>query len=148
MNAVDLKELKEAAEKATPGPWRDYEHAEKPGEIQIGAGAINEHGDGWDEWCVATAWGGMGELRANARLIALANPSTILSLIERVTRAEEALTGAKERFAQIECAGYSQNVQSQSELAEYRAALASSGFKETSKALTQAPASNPMGSGE
>lgn len=46
----------EELEGVTPGEWRAYEHPDEPGEVQIGAGLINDCGDGWDEWCIATVF--------------------------------------------------------------------------------------------
>ena len=47
----------------------------------------------------------------------------------------KALKHARERFAQIECAGFSQNITSAADLADYRKAIAHNGFNETSRAL-------------
>jgi phosphoenolpyruvate-protein kinase (PTS system EI component) len=62
--------------------------------------------------------------------------TALKSAEEETERLNGALRTANERLAQIDCAGFSQNVQSQSELVEYMKSLASDGHKRTSAALT------------
>lgn len=88
---VDLKALREAAEKATPGPWmanlhhtavsagRTYGFVFADGVVPVAAITIGVEGMPQDEG------------RANATLIALANPAAILSLLARLDALEEGL---------------------------------------------------------
>ena len=58
IDAAWIAEARKGLEGVTPGEWRTYEHPDKPGEVQVGAGRINGWGDGWDELCVAAVfWG-------------------------------------------------------------------------------------------
>lgn len=147
MKAVDLKELKEAAEKAMPGEWEPKTIAEWQSGFDFFGGA--------DKAFVFPV-----DLEPeDVAYIRAAQPSTILSLIERVTRAEayareasEALLktrplGGSEMFKRFSgeeyladpsyCGGLIDQLRS--DLHEARVSR---------KALTQTPASNPMGSGE
>lgn len=72
---MDIAALKASAEKATPGPWRvDPSYCVYAGEP--------EHGTRQD--VADNAW-------HNAEHIALANPTSILSMIARLEALEEAL---------------------------------------------------------
>mgnify|MGYP006191147151 CR=1 FL=1 len=64
----DLRELREAAERATPGPWRRYHEAQV---IRPDGGRV----------CKA-------HFERDTTFIARANPSTVLSLIARISRLE------------------------------------------------------------
>lgn len=96
MTDLDLSDLRAKAEAATPGPWNHSTY-----------GTQVLTGDSWSTVCVF--WERTGDkfkthnfaewedgrtaqsLEANAAYIAAASPSTILSLIDRVERLEEAL---------------------------------------------------------
>ena len=64
----DLRELREAAGRATPGPWRRYHEAQV---IRPDGGRV----------CKA-------HFERDTTFIARANPSTVLSLIDRISRLE------------------------------------------------------------
>jgi hypothetical protein len=114
MNAVDLKELKEAAER--PYAWVK----DSPGYFDPATGGEPPYTDFSDE------------PRPGYAPLIQANPSTILSLIERVTRAEEALTNIGAVLGRPRTTG-----------ADREWCVA-----HIRNTLTQTPASNPMGSGE
>lgn len=100
-----LREIVAMAAKATPGPWHAYEHPEKPSEIQIGGGEVGGGGDGWDEWCVAAAWGGLGEeTLANAALIAACDPQTITNIINELLASREKLKAVEQGWQTIDSA--------------------------------------------
>jgi len=99
---MNLKALKEAAEKATPGEWRWLIHDHSMASLGVGddpgmgdplvlnvspcrscADRAKAKDAEW-EWGRCTT-----PSEEDARYIALANPSTILSLIERVEALEE-----------------------------------------------------------
>ena len=106
---IDVKALREAAEKATPGPWCD------------GEGRRIDLGDGWDPEYSGTVWEGenpiIGNALAhcahvfvngrnvhgprNAAFIAVADPTTILALLDDRATADtliEALSGALKKI--------------------------------------------------
>ncbi len=89
MNAIER--LKEAAEKATPGPWFDY--SPSPLSRTRIAPEVRRHG----ERCAIVAWLGfddsvrsLKEHKANARHIATANPTTIIDMCDALLLAERA----------------------------------------------------------
>jgi hypothetical protein len=97
-NKLDLVALKKAAEGATPGPWKvkpikgytdDYVVTEHPDYQQKPHGAhIAEVG--------YAAGHTKQNFQENARFIALANPTTILSLLAENERMKEAILHLKE----------------------------------------------------
>lgn len=98
---TDLKDLKELANSATPGPWRDRAEKnlepdgliygpddEHDGDYRIVGSLKGRKGFGsvhWSQYTIPNAKQGYG----NAAFIAAANPKTILELIARVEDAEE-----------------------------------------------------------
>jgi hypothetical protein len=116
MNAVDLKELKEAAERAMPD----------------------------DNWGRARLYDSISDREA-AAFIALANPSTILSLIERVEAVEGMLATAREAINSCDIGAFGWgDAGGLSDVYPIKDELLSN----IDATLTQTPASNPMGSGE
>jgi hypothetical protein len=86
---MDIAALKAAAERATPGPWHNSH------------GSVDNFGNEWQgslsfEWMPngrGTDGDGINENFANdAAYIALANPTSILSMIARLEALEEALS--------------------------------------------------------
>lgn len=92
---TDIAKLKEAAEKATPGPWGASKTAfhklpDAKNYVAISGGGLSI--------CKMTGSEGMQAADVpDAQFIALANPSTILSLIARMEALEEALTRIAKR---------------------------------------------------
>lgn len=75
-----IEELKKLAEAATPGPWREDE-------------IVLHKADGSTELIASTVYSGKTRIAEvddarDQKLIAAANPATVLALIERVERAE------------------------------------------------------------
>ena len=94
MNPEVLKELKEAVATATPGEWRQ------------GASVFSTHVNSADKQlgiCDTHTTMGDVTLRSvhDARFIALANPSTISALMERVEELEEAVDDATRHLGNI-----------------------------------------------
>lgn len=100
---MNFKELKEAAKRATPGPWDVWEESTPTKDQAIDELAYQVSHTPDEDFAEAVyllnadgkcpALTGCGPTsKANAEFIALANPSTILSLIARVEQMEEALT--------------------------------------------------------
>jgi len=89
---TDIAALKEAAGKATPGPWN----------AELDSCAQCEK-DGTEEFYFYPGPSGGNHAtitgRKDAEFIALANPSTILSVIARMEALEEALRGIKWKSA-------------------------------------------------
>jgi hypothetical protein len=79
---MDIAALKAAAEKATPGEWHEGD-----GWVFVPPADAANHPD----HALRNVLRDVDEAHENARFIALANPSTILSLIARVEQMEEAL---------------------------------------------------------
>ncbi|HFH4030359.1 TPA: ead/Ea22-like family protein [Pseudomonas aeruginosa] len=81
---TDTKNLKELAERATPGPWSCNRH------WAIVGGPILEFTNGAAQQQIAMAcgqsWMRDDELRNNAEFIAAANPAAVLELIAEVER--------------------------------------------------------------
>ncbi len=97
MTPDEVKALREAAEKATPGPWKHYRNKLRP---NFG-GVINEVQSA-ERKVPVIQWSGFDNSNkaeakhaANARFIALANPTTILSLLDALASAEAKLKEAK-----------------------------------------------------
>ena len=97
-------ELREMAEKATPGPWSVFVDDSGTGEwtgwpLSIYADGIPDKnivrpGGIWPySWDAKTS---IYEANANAAFIAAFNPATALALLARLERAEKALTTARE----------------------------------------------------
>lgn len=99
---IDINELKAAAEKATPGPWVYPRDASGAPDLAIFSSvkpksAHSEHGPVIAHVAMADPVTGFlpkGAYEANATFIALANPTAILSIIERVEALEDALSSA------------------------------------------------------
>ena len=70
---IDTTKLRELAQKATPGPWEQINHI-----------VFTETGD--LEWVVANARSGNSII--DAGYIAAANPSTVLALLDELTRTQ------------------------------------------------------------
>lgn len=83
---IDTNELRRLAQAATPGPWYVTGKLTRYVEARIDGGLIQEVAA-----CGPTkADGGYGpQQEANARLIAAANPATILELLGRLKASEE-----------------------------------------------------------
>lgn len=95
---TDLDSLRKAAEKATPGPWlHGYEDGSGKNDPGEGACITGPFGlfpviQGGDMDGVAA-----GVLKqADATFIALANPATVLALLDRLDRAEAVVEAARE----------------------------------------------------
>jgi hypothetical protein len=82
---MDIAALKAAAEKATPGEWHEGD-----GWVFVPPADAANHPD----HALRNVLRDVDEAHENASFIALANPSTILSLIARVEQMEEALRDA------------------------------------------------------
>lgn len=104
MTNEGLERLEALARAATPGPWRDVKsqawvQRDKQGpHDETGSVCIAQCGDMQDADLVpfnADRW------RADAAFIAAANPTTILSLIQRVKEAEAMLDLAMQNTAEI-----------------------------------------------
>lgn len=91
MTPDQLRELREKAEKATPGPW---ETAETPGFGHDHAPYTVVNGDNeqitecWDN--TPGAWK-PEQNEGNAAFIAAANPQTVIALLDEIERLREAL---------------------------------------------------------
>ena len=95
---IDIKELRQLAQAATPGPWYVTGKLTRYVEARIDGGLIQEVAA-----CGPTkADGGYGpQQEANARLIAAANPAAISELLDRLKAAEkerDALRAENERI--------------------------------------------------
>jgi len=95
MDKADREKLKQAAQKATPGPW---EQSALAGAYIVGPrehnfpviAAIGEYGDGGDLAHV------FEQAEQNMAHITLANPSAVLSLLEEIERLEKVVDAAVE----------------------------------------------------
>lgn len=102
---IDIDELRQLAQAATPGPWYVTGKLTRYVEARIDGGLIQEVAA-----CGPTkADGGYGpQQEANARLIAAANPATIAELLDRLEATEkerDALRAKIERMEKQEPAG-------------------------------------------
>jgi hypothetical protein len=102
---VNIKELKEVAEKATPGEWSLNKYGEP-----VDATGENIRAKG-------IALTNAEDAKANTAYIALANPSTILSLIARVEQMEAALRKASQ-LASIACDWHLEEVEIDGEMVD------------------------------
>lgn len=86
MGDLDMKELRRLASAASPGPWR----AEDTNGALLSKVVVSTFSGSNGSTCVIGACAGP-DREANAGLIAAANPTTVLALIDRLERAEDAL---------------------------------------------------------
>ena len=91
---IDLKKLRELAEKALPGPW-----------------AVGEWGDGSNTSGCSNVLAPDSEIvivkdipYCDSSFIAALNPSTVLSLLDTIERYEGVLRGVVDNFDEPECA--------------------------------------------
>lgn len=90
----DLKELREAISRATPGPWSRNGTRQK---WSLGyGGLLDSHTVGPDDWkgwiaLIPYSEQSHAEDYANARYIALANPAAVSALIDRIEELEATL---------------------------------------------------------
>jgi hypothetical protein len=105
---MDIAALKAAAEKATPGEWHEGD-----GWVFVPPADAANHPD----HALRNVLRDVDEAHENARFIALANPSTILSLIARVEQMEEALRKASQ-LASIACDWHLEEVEIDGEMVD------------------------------
>lgn len=84
---IDLEDLRRKAEAATPGPWVERDKSVRDARDDNLATA--------DSWFNVTFYE-----EEDAAYIAAANPTVILSLLDRIKRLEEALHRCVERFSE------------------------------------------------
>jgi hypothetical protein len=87
---IDRNKLRKAAEAATPGPWKLYS-------------ALHYHEVQCAEKVPVVSWPGFDDCdrtikqhKANAKFIVLANPQTVLALLDALEAAEEQIKLLKE----------------------------------------------------
>lgn len=99
---IDTNELRRLAQAATPGPWYVTGKLTRYVEARIDGGLIQEVAA-----CGPTkADGGYGpQQEANARLLAAANPATILELLDRLEAAEKERDVLKAKIEAMERQG-------------------------------------------
>ena len=84
---IDVNELRRLAQAATPGPWKAGQYLGSLQQFVIHTDA-GDRGRGSDVALTTLALGS-DETVANARLIAAANPETVLELLDRLEAAEK-----------------------------------------------------------
>ena len=91
MDAAERDDLRRLAGSATAGPWREYESLDKRGATwHVGQPGIGRYARLFRVFQPMD--GKTTTNAANARFIAAANPSTVLSLIAEIRELREALT--------------------------------------------------------
>ncbi|EEV5993441.1 ead/Ea22-like family protein [Escherichia coli] len=90
MSSIDKRELREAAEKATPGPWEYY-----PGNTSIEYNVDSMVEDQGSIVYVDSGDFTQKQTDLNGAFIAAANPATVLALLDE-------LEAAKKRIAELE----------------------------------------------
>ena len=83
---IDINELRQLAQAATPGPWKTGQYLGSLRQFVIHTD-VGDKGRGSDVAFTSAAFGN-DETVANARLIAAANPAAINELINRLEEAE------------------------------------------------------------
>jgi mannose/fructose/N-acetylgalactosamine-specific phosphotransferase system component IIB len=86
---LDLSAIAEAAMAATPGPWESRTELGHPGVRAIA------RPDAFD-WICSMQVSNSPRFEANAAFIALANPTTVLALVDRIRELEAGLVSAAE----------------------------------------------------
>lgn len=92
MSNIDKRALREAAEKATPGPW-----VEKRGEVTTADYEV-EGATYLDHICNCEI---VGTESPNAEFIAAANPATVLALLDELEVKDKSISFLKDQLAQL-----------------------------------------------
>lgn len=86
-----LAEIKEAAEKATPGNWR-FENVQYGNGLELVSDHTDEHGILWAESDCGEPRIGF-ESSSDLSHITTANPATVLAMVARIEELEKAMGG-------------------------------------------------------